>query len=347
MKDKDQEVSQYDTNEGVIRDTVSSTVDQPDRGHCGPADASHDLERDCPDTPSKPLFISIKNFSSFQVDKNKKPLAGPQQWIKDATHKEDDYQYSQLTMAQRYILDGLRRIRGADGKNPHNNPKYIARRLDILPRERAHIAQAIRTLYALGLVSLVESTEEAPRIDKSREEKRKEVEVEESATVADEQTETEVPSVPTPVIPVPEKSTPISTPPQKPLSELTDQEQGYRLCEIYQGYLRDIDPGYRVPGDWKSEWPSVFRLLMCRRKAVEIAACLKFWYKQSDSDFWRTKILSIDSLERNMDTMFLQYAAEKAKKPRKNKGNANLAECLTNPESVKETMRRANRKGKI
>lgn len=116
-------------------------------------------------------YIAIKNWEKYQADDKGKVREGASPWIKDWTDKEADYEYSKLTGLQRYVYDALRRLRGRLGKNPPNDPAYIGRATDMLPRDRAHLAHAIRTLHLLGLITFVESTTSPHRVEKSREEK--------------------------------------------------------------------------------------------------------------------------------------------------------------------------------
>jgi hypothetical protein len=106
-------------------------------------------------TESQPVYLEIKNWEKYQADNKGQVREGPSPWIKDWTDKESDYEYSKLTYYQRYVYDALRRLKGKTGKNPPNDPLYIARATHALPRDSAHIAHAIRTLIDLGLVRIV------------------------------------------------------------------------------------------------------------------------------------------------------------------------------------------------
>jgi hypothetical protein len=105
------------------------------------------------------IFIHIKNFEKFQASKNGK-MEGPVQWIKDATSKEADYQYSKLTCVQRYLLDALRRLRGATGKDTPLDPAFIARKLDLLPTDRKKLPKALARLATDGLIIMVDEQSE-------------------------------------------------------------------------------------------------------------------------------------------------------------------------------------------
>jgi hypothetical protein len=99
-------------------------------------------------------YIAIKNWDKYQSDSKGQLRAGYSPWIKDWVDKEADREYSDLTCLQRYLYDGLRRLRGKLGKNPANDPVWIGRILSVHGRERKHIPQAIERLLELGLITL-------------------------------------------------------------------------------------------------------------------------------------------------------------------------------------------------
>lgn len=113
-------------------------------------------------------YLAIKNWEKYQ------PNRGASSWVKDWTDKESDAGYMKLTGFQRYILDGCRRLRGKFGRNLCNDPEYIARALQVIPKERHCVPQAIRVLTARGfLVVCNHELESSLHIDKE-EEKREE-----------------------------------------------------------------------------------------------------------------------------------------------------------------------------
>ena len=91
-------------------------------------------------------YIAVKNWGKYQERMKNGSVKRP--FVRDAAHKDSDPDYSKLTAYQRYVLDGLRRLVAVHGRNPHNDPTWVARALCMLPRDHAHIAHAIRTLYA-------------------------------------------------------------------------------------------------------------------------------------------------------------------------------------------------------
>jgi hypothetical protein len=102
-------------------------------------------------------YIAIKNWEKYQTDKSGKTRDGSSVWIKDYCDKESDYEYSQLTMGQRYLYDGLRRLRGRLGANPQFDVSWLCRKLDIGSSERCQVGKMISRLTSLSLISIVES----------------------------------------------------------------------------------------------------------------------------------------------------------------------------------------------
>jgi hypothetical protein len=100
-------------------------------------------------------FLAIHGYEKYQADyKTGKLVDGSRLYIKDATRKDSDADYSGLTMVQRYILDGLRRQTGLHGQWPRNDVMWVSRALCVLPKERAHVPHALRTLTSRGLLTL-------------------------------------------------------------------------------------------------------------------------------------------------------------------------------------------------
>jgi len=107
-------------------------------------------------------YIEIKNWKKYQGDKNGKLLEGGSTWIKDYTDKEGDEDYCQLTCLQRYLYDGLRRLRGRFGRNTKLDVDFINRKLDIGKNDKPHTPEAIVRFLDLNLISLV--TEEGEKV---------------------------------------------------------------------------------------------------------------------------------------------------------------------------------------
>jgi hypothetical protein len=103
---------------------------------------------------SKFKYLAIHGYEKFQRDKNGSLGDGSRLWIKDACRKDSDHEYSSLTVTQRYVLDGMRRLTGLHGKWPNNDPLWVVRGLCVGRKERGPCAKAVRTLVELGLVTL-------------------------------------------------------------------------------------------------------------------------------------------------------------------------------------------------
>ena len=91
-------------------------------------------------------YLAIKNWEKYQVAKDNWP------WIKDWVDKDSDPDYSQLTMIQRYLLDGCCRLRQRMGQNLRNDPVYLLRALCVLPVERRYSSCAIAVLMLRGFL---------------------------------------------------------------------------------------------------------------------------------------------------------------------------------------------------
>src|ERR1700734_822819 len=99
-------------------------------------------------------YLAIHGYEKFQRDKNGSLGDGSRLWIKDACRKDGDAEYSSLTVYQRYVLDGMRRLAGLHGKWPNNDPLWVVRGLCVGRKERGPCAKAVRSLVELGLVAL-------------------------------------------------------------------------------------------------------------------------------------------------------------------------------------------------
>lgn len=119
-------------------------------------------------------FLAIRNWEKRQPGRK-----GKSEWIKDYTDKDSDEDYEKLTFFQRQVLDGCRRLRGRLGKNPPNDPMYIARALHAGVTDRPHIGHAISTLLVRGLLIL--TNQQLDFVDKEIDK-----EVEKEKTVSDD-----------------------------------------------------------------------------------------------------------------------------------------------------------------
>jgi hypothetical protein len=98
-------------------------------------------------------YLSITNWDKYQC--NDRKGRNIRLYVKDYCDKDGgDIKYSRLTALQRYVFDAICRLRGRLGRNPENDPTWIARATQMLPRERTHIAQAIHRLCTDGFLSL-------------------------------------------------------------------------------------------------------------------------------------------------------------------------------------------------
>ena len=125
-------------------------------------------------------YLIIKNWDKWQALKGDKPVA----WIKDYCDKDGDRDYGKLTGFQRYVLDALCRLIGrTHAHRVHNDPAWLARAIQLIPTERAHMVHTIRTLIAHGFLVLC-NQQNAPveiEIEVYKEEKEREKEIEETA----------------------------------------------------------------------------------------------------------------------------------------------------------------------
>lgn len=111
-------------------------------------------------------YLAIKNWDKYQ------PSRGASAWVKDWTDKDSDMAYMKLTCFQRYILDGCRRLRGKFGRDLPNDPEYIARALQVIPKERHCVPRSICVLVERGF--LVVTNQQVDFLDKDKEEEKEE-----------------------------------------------------------------------------------------------------------------------------------------------------------------------------
>ena len=115
-------------------------------------------------------YLAIHGYERWQVDKDGKLRDGmSSEWIKDYCRKDSDPDYMKLTMVQRYVLDGMRRLTGLHGKWCPNDAMWVARALCAAPVERKYVTYAVTVLVLCGLVTL--SNEQLGSLE-GREEKR-------------------------------------------------------------------------------------------------------------------------------------------------------------------------------
>ena len=97
-------------------------------------------------------YIGIYGYDKCQRDKQGGVREGTATWIKDYCRKDSDADYSRLSGLQRYILDGLRRLRGLHGKWPVNDPVMLCRQLCLINSDRPHLRRALRVLLQADLL---------------------------------------------------------------------------------------------------------------------------------------------------------------------------------------------------
>lgn len=111
------------------------------------------------DTKSEFKYLAIKNWAKYQKLFRGKPA----RYIFDYTDQDSDYDFSKLTMFERGVYAGCRRLRGRFGHNLHNDATWVARALNTLPTDRARISNAMRTLIERGLLILSNQKEEGAK----------------------------------------------------------------------------------------------------------------------------------------------------------------------------------------
>jgi len=123
-------------------------------------------------------FLAIRGWVKFhQPEKPGKKGWRPDTkwpWIKDATNREDDFDFGALGFFDRGLLEGLGRARGRTGKNIHNSLSWIAQATHALPTDRPHLRHGILTLVSRGI--LIPTDQQLDCVEESRiEEKRLEM----------------------------------------------------------------------------------------------------------------------------------------------------------------------------
>lgn len=111
-------------------------------------------------------YLVPKNWSKYQS------LRGRGKWIMDYTEQDGDEDLCKLTLFQRMVLQGVRRIRGRLGKNVPYDPTYIASAIHALPTDRPHIGHALSTLISRGLLVVTPQQDDSPKAGENREERK-------------------------------------------------------------------------------------------------------------------------------------------------------------------------------
>lgn len=125
-------------------------------------------------------YLRVKNWEKYQRNKAGKVTANgePVKYIKMWTDRDSDPDYCKLTGFQRYILDGLCRLRGRFGKNPCYDADWVSRALCCIGQERHCVGRSIDVLVSRGFLILTGQQIDSPqvlllekrRVEESREE---------------------------------------------------------------------------------------------------------------------------------------------------------------------------------
>ncbi len=132
-------------------------------------------------------YLAIRNWSKFQdtKDKHGRSLNGRHQvYIRDYTEKETDSLYASLTVHQRYMIDGCRRLQGKHGCNVRNDYMWVVRQLDIAREERHSCVRALGQLIKRGLLVPTNEQFNVPELPELPSEVRSQKQKSESASVS-------------------------------------------------------------------------------------------------------------------------------------------------------------------
>ena len=122
-------------------------------------------------------YLAVKNWDRYQPGR----IGKSSPWVKDYTSKDSDPDYSKLTIPQRYVLDGICRLTGREGKRIPNDPLWVGRALCTLPQERHNIGRTIAELVRRGFLIVCNQCDIKTDVPKSREYKEEERERKEPA----------------------------------------------------------------------------------------------------------------------------------------------------------------------
>lgn len=84
-------------------------------------------------------YLAIKNWEKYQSPHCDK-------WIRDYTDQSEDEDMGHLSLFQRMVLQGIRRLRGKLGRNVPKDPRYIANAMNAKGKDRTRIKDAIDVL---------------------------------------------------------------------------------------------------------------------------------------------------------------------------------------------------------
>jgi hypothetical protein len=118
-----------------------------------------------------PKYLAIKNWKRYQPQLSSRPA----RYFRMYSDRDHDPEYSKLTRGQRYLLDGLMRLRARFGCNPRNDAAWVSLALGIRPAERSLTPHDIVALVSLGFLIPTNQQfnfEKVPIEEKSIQEKR-------------------------------------------------------------------------------------------------------------------------------------------------------------------------------
>ena len=116
---------------------------------------------------SNPALYEIRNWDKYQS-------ANTHKWIKDYSGREDDSDFSKLSIFQRGLLEGICRLRARTGKPICVEPTYIARALHTISTDRPHLKHAIGTLISHRFLVPCNQQDDFNEIDRVEESKGEE-----------------------------------------------------------------------------------------------------------------------------------------------------------------------------
>jgi hypothetical protein len=106
-----------------------------------------------PTTPKAP-FLEIRNWNKFQaISKTGKSLP----WCKLYSAQADDIEYQRLSTFERGVLHDLYLVRTRTARPLHNDPTWLTRTTNTLPRYNARFTDAVHTLITRGFLTPTES----------------------------------------------------------------------------------------------------------------------------------------------------------------------------------------------
>jgi hypothetical protein len=115
-------------------------------------------------------YLDVKNWDIYQPTmRNGNQIRA---WVRTYTDRDADPEYSKLTMVQRYVMDGVIRLRGRFGKPIPNDPVWISRALSLPSLSARHMGSTIRVLISFGLLDLCNQQDNFPEERRGYKERR-------------------------------------------------------------------------------------------------------------------------------------------------------------------------------